>query len=426
MIQPESPESGYIGPEESGCYIGSEMRDVEILHITSTNIIARGRRYGRQWFIKGLREELRDSTSMRRQLLKEFEINSRLRHPAVVEAVGLEEIEGIGLCMVQEWIEGKTLGEVLKKGTLKPTERKRIMLRLTEAVAYLQSRGVVHRDLKPANVMIRDIGSDIVVTDFGLADTSDYMEWKQPAGTSGYISPEQEESGGADPADDVYSLGVMMREIAPGYKRIADRCTGRLSRRPEDAEALLKLLKHRIRRPKIISIAVAATVLSLTAVLAVVRINSLENAADDNQRNLTALAEKNASNSALVTALRDSLGDLRGKLSNTERELSRVAEYENHRQNLLKEGFSRIDRILRTYDVRISKISADDRQEFGRLHSELLRRLGEDVEDYYSTINKSVLSDEDMDRLRGDLYNYSALKQHEYQNKWMKIYYPGI
>lgn len=211
MIKSDEQESGYIGMEESGCYIGSAMRDVEILHITATNIIARGRRYGRQWFIKGLREEFRDSTAMRRQLLKEFEIHSRLRHPSVVQVVGLEEIEGVGLCIVQEWVEGTTLREALRKGALNAHDRKQLMYRLTDTVASLHRSGVVHRDLKPSNVMIRNIGREIALIDFGLADTSDYMEWKQPAGTTGFISPEQLQSGGADPADDVYSLGVLMR-----------------------------------------------------------------------------------------------------------------------------------------------------------------------------------------------------------------------
>ncbi|MDE6023273.1 MAG: hypothetical protein K2G13_07200, partial [Muribaculaceae bacterium] len=133
MIESDGQESGYIGMEESGCYIGSEMRDVEILHITATNVIARGHRYGRQWFIKGLREEFRESTAMRRQLFKEFEVDSRLRHPSVVQAVGLEEIEGIGLCIVQEWVEGITLLEALRQGGLNARARRLLMLRLTEA-----------------------------------------------------------------------------------------------------------------------------------------------------------------------------------------------------------------------------------------------------------------------------------------------------
>ncbi|MDE7397553.1 MAG: serine/threonine protein kinase, partial [Muribaculum sp.] len=215
------PESGYIGSIESDCYVGSTFRDVEVLRTTKINIIARGRRYGRMWLLKGLREEYRDSTAMQRQLQKEFEIHSRLLHKSIVHIAGMEKVDGLGLCIVQEWVEGITLAEAMQTGQINSAERRRIIHELTEAVAYIHSQGIVHRDLKPANVMIRDIGREIALIDFGLADTSDYVEIKAPAGTVGFISPEQEDTGGANPADDVYSLGIIMAELTPGYTAIA-------------------------------------------------------------------------------------------------------------------------------------------------------------------------------------------------------------
>ncbi|MDE7135090.1 MAG: serine/threonine protein kinase, partial [Muribaculaceae bacterium] len=372
MIKSDETESGYINMEESGCYIGSEMRDLEILHITNTNVIARGCRYGRQWFIKGLREEFRDSTPMRRQLIKEFEIHSRLHHSSVVQAIGLDEIDGIGLCIVQEWVEGITLRAALQKGALNAAERKEIMHRLIEAVAYLHRSGVVHRDLKPSNVMIRSIGNEIVLIDFGLADTSDYLEWKQPAGTAGYISPQQLQAGGADPADDVYSLGILMREVCPAYTSIADRCTGLPSGRPKDAGELLKIIERRLRRLKLFAIIMIAVAICLLSALAVWRIYALENTADDHRRNISVLAAENETNTSLVTTLRDSLANMHNKLGDTEKELMRLKEYENLRLNTLKEGFCRIDNLLKSYDIKISKIPSDSMNEFSTVNSRLL------------------------------------------------------
>lgn len=54
-------ESGYVGKEESTCYVGSSITDVEVIRVTAVNVIARGRRYGRQWLLKGLREEFREA-----------------------------------------------------------------------------------------------------------------------------------------------------------------------------------------------------------------------------------------------------------------------------------------------------------------------------------------------------------------------------
>lgn len=101
MSRREETESGYIGTPDIDRYTGSDIQDVEVIRLTKNNVIARGCRYGRQWFLKGLREELRDSYRMQRQLQKEFEIHSRLRHPSVVQVVGLENINGLGLCIVQ-------------------------------------------------------------------------------------------------------------------------------------------------------------------------------------------------------------------------------------------------------------------------------------------------------------------------------------
>lgn len=130
-------ESGYIAQEHPECYLGSAVHDVEIIRVTATNVLARGRRYGRQWFLKGLREDYRDSMAMRRRLFKEFELHSRLQHHNIVQAVGLEEIEGLGLCIIQEWLEGITLRDALRSGTLTSADILRVIRELTAAVAYL-------------------------------------------------------------------------------------------------------------------------------------------------------------------------------------------------------------------------------------------------------------------------------------------------
>ncbi|MBD5221730.1 MAG: serine/threonine protein kinase [Bacteroidales bacterium] len=426
-----SMTSGYLGIEESGCYIGSEMRNVEILHLTSTNVIARGQRYGRQWFLKGLRKELRDATAMRRQLLKEFEIHSRLRHPSVVQAVGLEEIEGIGVCIVQEWIEGITLGEALQKGQLSGGERKKILRQLCEAVSYLHSRGVVHRDLKPANVMIRSIGKEPVLVDFGLADSSDYLEWKQPAGTPGYVSPEQLDAGGADPADDVYSLGVMMRELTPALKRLSAKCTDSIGRRPKDAGVLLKILGRRERRPKVVWSLLAAVAATALIIFSLSRMDTLGKSAGASELRVAELTEKNVRNEALVSSLqdslenvsslRDSLVNVRSQLALTEHQLNQIAEYESLRQRLYKAGCEEIDRILREADRKeFSKLAPGNILEYNEKIIKLTREMTETVEKLGASVADSDLRPEDKEKIKMDFYNYNAVRLPEYQQKWLK------
>ena len=421
MNQCEEPESGYIGANEAAFYTGSVMRDVEVLHVTKTNVIARGRRYGRQWFLKGLRAEYRDSPSMKRLLLKEFEIHSRLHHPSIVQLVGLEEIEGIGLCIIQEWIEGPTLSELLRNGELSSSDRRRIIHELTAAVAYLHSRGVVHRDLKPANVMFRNVGRELVLVDFGLADSSDYIELKQPAGTPGFVSPEQTSRGGANPADDVYSIGVIMRETCPHYDRISRRCIGNSTRRYADAGKLLQALHRRDRLPKtVLSIVIAATLIT-GSFFAIKQIIWLENSARESDSVVSELSEKNARNTALVSTLQDSLSCVHLRLADAENELTKVKEYERLRNEFLSRGYRLVDDVLNKADREVfSKLTPSELPEYTPLLIKLTGRLGNTIENYHSSLAPSALSRDDAAKIKADIYNYQAIKLSEYQNKWLK------
>lgn len=417
----DETESGYIGSEESDFYTGSAMRDVEILHVSKTNVMARGCRYGRLWFIKGLREELHDSTAHRRQLVKEFEVHSRLCHPSVVQAVGLEEIEGMGLCMVQEWIDGITLRDALRGGGLSANERRRLMLGFTEAVAYIHRNGVVHRDLKPSNVMIRNVGREIVIVDFGLADTADYVEWKQPAGTIGFISPEQMQSGHADPADDVYSLGVIMRELTPGYKAVADRCTGRLSQRPKDAGELLKILRVRSHRGRVTTAIIIAAVIILLAVIAVRRIVALENDSADAQRYIVALRDEMKSSAVLGANLRDSLTAVHAKLDVAEAKLTNITEHETLCRNVSDAGFRRIDAPLKHFDqIVFSHDGSVDNFSYTDSLIKLLATMKDITENYCAGLDHDQLSADDIEKIRMDMYNYQALKISAYQERWLQ------
>lgn len=423
MNQSNDLESGYVAPIDEECGPVTEMRDVEILHISGTNVMARGRRYGRQWFLKGLREELRDSAAMQRQLQKEFEIHSRLRHPSVVQVIGMENIEGLGLCIVQEWVEGITLHEALAKQKMKSSEKRRIIRDLTETVAYLHTRGVVHRDLKPSNVMIRDIGKAVTVIDFGLADTSDYVEIKGAAGTPGFISTEQIKSGGADPADDVYSLGMMMKLMAPpAYSSIARRCIAPAGRRPSDAAYLLKMIRSRDRRPKIIIGIVAAIAAVAVIAFAAMRIHSLEQSAYDSAGKVSVLRAENSENLARIASLNDSLATVKENLDEANDELTRITEYENLKKSIFSEGCRRIDDALMQADRNtFSKITPGDLLSLNENLTGLLKKLGTIVDEHCRMqVKTSSLSKEDIENMRMDLYNYQAIKFSEYQEKWLK------
>lgn len=416
-------ESGYIdAPATTDCYMGSRIMDPEVIRITTTNIMARGRRYGRQWFLKGLCEGLRDSTVMQRQLHKEFEIHSRLRHPSIVQVIGLEDVDGLGLCIVEEWVDGVTLHEALASRKMKSYEKRHIIKNLIETVAYLHSHGVVHRDLKPSNIMIRDIGNEVAIIDFGLADTSDYVEIKGAGGTPGFISPEQENSGGADPSDDVYSLGVIMKIMGTYYSRIARRCIAPVGKRPADAGQLLKMICRQDRIPKIFSGIIGAVASIVVVALATLHIHTLERSAYDSAGKVLELKAENTENLVRISSLNDSLTLMKEHLDKANNELARIADYENLRNSIFNEGCQRIDDTLISADRNIfSKISAGDLLSYNEKLHNLVENLGTTIDDLCRRkLATSSLSTEDIESIRMNLYNYEGIKLSDYQEKWLK------
>ena len=219
----DSSASGYLSDSFEG--ISQTFTDVEILSTSEVNVVAKAKRYGRWWLLKGLRKEVAGEAGYQQRLRKEFEILMQLQHPGVVMAVGLEDVEVLGLCIVMEYVDGVTLKEWL---TEKPTRqmRLRVMLEITDAVCYLHTKGIVHRDLKPTNIIVTGNGSHVKLIDFGLADTDSHTILKQPAGTPTYMSPEQMQTAVADGRNDIYSLGIIMQQMELGwrYHYIINRC----------------------------------------------------------------------------------------------------------------------------------------------------------------------------------------------------------
>ena len=198
--------------------------EVQLISEGDINILGKGKRYGRWWLLKGLQPDLSELTQYVEMLHKEFELLMKAQHPGIVQATGLEEVPGLGECIVMEYVEGTTLKEVMEQGLSSRTAA-RLMDELTDAVAYIHSLGIVHRDLKPSNVIVTQ-GGHVKLIDFGLADTRAHAFLKQSAGTERYMSPEQAAGGKPDARNDIYSLGVIMQgmPLPWSYRRSIARC----------------------------------------------------------------------------------------------------------------------------------------------------------------------------------------------------------
>jgi eukaryotic-like serine/threonine-protein kinase len=152
-----------------------------------------------------------------RHFRRELEILRRLNHPGVVRVL---DSSGCGRpCIVMEWAQGRSLRQILSDtGTLAPEAAVRIALAISDALAYVHSRGVAHRDLKPENIVVDDRDC-VKILDFGVATGGAFFMSEPPqqaAGTPDYISPEQVLGKRGDARSDIYALGVILYEMLTG------------------------------------------------------------------------------------------------------------------------------------------------------------------------------------------------------------------
>lgn len=233
----DSSTSGYLSNSFEG--ISQTFTDVEILSTSDVNVVAKAKRYGRWWLLKGLKKEITGEVGYQQRLRKEFEILMQLQHPYVVAAYGIEDVEGLGRCIVMEYADGPTLKEWLEGSTTRQS-RLAIAHEMIDAVAYIHAKGIVHRDLKPENIIVTSNGRNVKLIDFGLADTDSHAILKQPAGTPRYMSPEQMQTAMADVRNDIYSIGVILQQMDLGlrYHYLINRCVKPIDRRYQNAQEL--------------------------------------------------------------------------------------------------------------------------------------------------------------------------------------------
>lgn len=168
--------------------------------------------------IKVLRGDLSNDEKFVRRFQREALSASSLAHPNIVEMYDVGEDNGL-YYIVMEYIEGKTLKQLLKKrGTLTLSEAIDIMLQLTDGMAHAHDSYIIHRDLKPQNIMIKDDGQ-IKITDFGIAmalNSTQLTQTNSVMGSVHYLPPEQASGKGCTIKSDIYSMGIIFYELLSG------------------------------------------------------------------------------------------------------------------------------------------------------------------------------------------------------------------
>jgi serine/threonine-protein kinase len=160
-------------------------------------------------------DELKD---VKERFFREAETAGRLNHPNIVTIFDAGEEHDLAY-IAMEFLKGKDLVPYTKPGNLMPVAKVMdIVARVADALSYAHQNNVVHRDIKPANIMYEPDSDAVKVTDFGIARITDSSKTKtgMVLGTPSYMSPEQLAGKKIDGRSDLFSLGVMLFQMACG------------------------------------------------------------------------------------------------------------------------------------------------------------------------------------------------------------------
>ncbi len=203
-------------------------------------------RLHRQVALKFLLPDLLPDREGRKRFAREAQAAGSLMHPNIATVFAFEEVGGQTF-MVMEFVDGETLAERLKRGSLTDEQAVEIAVSIADALSLAHRRGIVHRDLKPANVMLCAepvaVRTGVVkVMDFGVAKlkgTAAITSAMMLVGTLSYMSPEQVSGKPVDHRSDIFSFGVVFYEML----------TGRRPFEGHDSAAVLYGIVHKPRPP---------------------------------------------------------------------------------------------------------------------------------------------------------------------------------
>jgi len=165
------------------------------------------------------------------RFVQEARSASALNHPNIVTVHDIDQADGVDF-IAMEYVEGKTLDELIGRKGLKLNEALKYAIQIADALAKAHAAGIVHRDLKPGNVMVTSEGR-VKVLDFGLAkltepasvSSEDSTLTERPStetglivGTFSYMSPEQAEGKKVDARSDIFSFGSLLYEMLTGRR----------------------------------------------------------------------------------------------------------------------------------------------------------------------------------------------------------------
>ena len=164
--------------------------------------------------------QIKSDTDQKRinRFFNEAKIMKKLSHKNIPKVYDFGEKKDLQY-IILEYIDGYNLRELIKAHDDISKNYISIILKACDILGYIHKKGIIHQDIKSRNIILTKDG-DVKIIDFGLAYEKDKYSIKvrERAGTPHYMSPEQVEGYRGDEKSDVYSLGVVIYELATGRR----------------------------------------------------------------------------------------------------------------------------------------------------------------------------------------------------------------
>ena len=186
--------------------------------------------HGKKVIVKALKAECADDAACKASLRQEYETTSMLDNKYIRKALDFTNIEGLGECIVFEYVDGKSLAEHVRVGTLSEKQVKSILTEVCDGLNFLHRNGLVHCNLNPENVMVSANDSHVKLIDIGVPETKQDADRELLIKEMEFVAPEIIKGEDFDSRADIYSIGKIMefigeRNISKQFHAAATHCT---------------------------------------------------------------------------------------------------------------------------------------------------------------------------------------------------------
>lgn len=176
------------------------------------------KKFGKWVMLKTLKPDLKDKPDMQAMLEKEFDVRYNLAHPHIIMINDLEDVPGIGRCIITDDVYGDSLAKLLREGKVTPEHIAKLKHQLVDALEYIQVNHLEHHPLRPENIIFTENIGNLKLIDVGF-------EQKKA------LTPN-------DTSRDIYNYGMVIKRVLDDtghedavLRHVSDRCIDPDSRR---------------------------------------------------------------------------------------------------------------------------------------------------------------------------------------------------